>query len=77
MISKADWPWTSADAIGAEIIPWESEQLGVLYSFPDGTGRMHSIGPNDWPAITRLAQAGKLKFHNGNVRERMERLREE
>jgi hypothetical protein len=30
--SKADWPHTLADAIAAEIIPWDRRCLGLLYS---------------------------------------------
>ena len=45
------WPHTLADAIAAEIIRWDSNGLGVNYTFPRNDQQMHQLGSEDRAAL--------------------------
>ena len=59
------WPHTLAGAIAGEIIRWDSNGLGVNYTFPRADQQMHPLGTEDRMALRLL-----LFFHrdgNGTV----------
>ena len=68
--SEIDWPHTLAGAIAGEIIRWDSNGLGVNYTFPRADQQMHPLGTEDRMAPRRLERAGKLTYVDDDVRER-------
>ena len=73
--SEIDWPHTLASAIAGEIIRWDSNGLGVTYTFPRADQQMHPLGTEDRMALRRLERAGKLTFADEDVRERYETMK--
>jgi hypothetical protein len=65
----AGWRHTAADAVSAEIISFDGSRAGVSYVFRDGARDGRLIGPEDWPVIRKLKEAGKLSYCSMEARE--------
>ena len=68
------WKHTFDDAVSAQIIRREGNCVGVDYTFPDGAREAHAVGTDDWPAIRKLKDAGKLTYADDEVRAGMEEI---
>ena len=62
MTAHAQWPHTLKDAISAEIIRWDSNSIGVAYTYKNEDHQMHQLGTEDRAALRRLERAGKLTY---------------
>jgi hypothetical protein len=47
----------------------------VDYTFANGDREAHPDRHGDWPVLLRLERAGKLSFHDDDIRERFQRMK--
>ena len=76
MTAHPQWPHTLKDAIAAEIIRWDSNSIGVAYTYKnEGITKMHQLGTEDRTALQRLERASKLTYADDDVRERYQTMK--
>ena len=74
MTAHPQWPHTLNDAIPGEIIRWDSNSIGVAYTYKNEDHQMHQLGTEDRAALRRLERAGKLTYADDDVRERYQTM---
>lgn len=55
--------------MSAEILSWDGGRVGVTYTFRNGVRDARLVGPEDWPVIRKLNEAGKLSYCSEEARE--------